>query len=36
MQAMGGESFKIKHPSPPHFMHCTNSACRINGKMTSK
>ena len=34
MQATQGGNFQIKHPSPLHLMHFTNSANRINGKMT--
>ena len=36
VQAREGGSFLIKHPSPPHLMHCINLACCINGKMTLK
>jgi len=36
MQAREGKSFQIKHPSPLHLMHCTNSAYRINGRITPK
>ena len=34
VQAMGGGTFQIKHPSSLYLMHCTNSVCRINGRMT--
>ena len=34
IQTREGGSFQIKHTSPPHLMHYTNSAYRINDRMT--
>lgn len=34
MQVTQGGSFQIKHPSPPHLIHYTNSVNCINGRMT--